>query len=223
MAKKQSRFLKQQKVFLGVGAVVVIAVLGYFMTLVITEVPLGDFIEGEHYIALESPRRIRGDKIEVMEFFSYGCAACNRFDPMIEDWVKENAATVKFVRTPMPASESWRLLARHYFAMVKLGLEEQYHADFFSAIHDRKLLLTTPAQLITWAEDNQIEGYQEAFESDEVQRRVASGEEMSRRYQVVSVPTLMVHGKYIVKPTGSIGQERMLDVLDHLIDTKLVP
>jgi thiol:disulfide interchange protein DsbA len=223
MPKKQSRFLKQQKIFLGVGAVVVIAILGYFMSLVITEVPLGNFIEGEHYTALESPRRIRGDKIEVMEFFSYGCAACDRFDPMIEGWVKENAATVKFVRTPMPASEAWRLLARHYYTMVKLGLEEQYHVDFFRAIHDRKLLLTTPARLITWAEDNQIEGYQEAFDSNEVKRRVTAGDEMARRYQVVSVPTLMVHGKYIVKPTSTVGQERMLDVLDHLIDTKLVP
>jgi len=223
MAKKKSRFLKQQKLFIGVGTLVVVAILAYFMTLVITEVPLGDFVAGEHYDVLENPRRIRGDEIEVMEFFSYGCAACNRFDPMIEGWVEENAVAVKFVRSPMPSSESWRLLARHYFTMVKLGLEEQHHVDFFSAIHDRQLNLSTPARLISWAEDNQIEGYQEAFESDEVRRRLTSSDEMSRRYQVVSVPTLMVHGKYIVKPTSTIGQARMLDVLDHLIETKLVP
>ncbi len=82
----------QQKIAVGAVAVIVIALIGYFSTLVVKDLPiLGNFVEGEHYTLLEKPRRIRGEKIEVMEFFSYGCIHCYNFDPDLTDWVEANS------------------------------------------------------------------------------------------------------------------------------------
>ena len=89
MARKESRFLKQQKIALGVVGIIVVAIVGYLTWLSVEESPLGEFVEGEHYLVIENPRRIRGDKIEVMEFFSYGCVHCFNFDPILDDWVED--------------------------------------------------------------------------------------------------------------------------------------
>ena len=222
MAKKQSRFVKQQKRFLMVGAAIVLAVLGYVFTLVVKDsIVSGDFVEGEHYQSVEKPRRIHSDKIEVMEFFSYGCIHCYRFDPMLSQWVEENGDKVNFVRSPLVASEGWMRFGRHYYTMEKLGLAEQYHMPFFREVQDRKLNVSNPERLAGWARDNDIEDYLDVYDSGEVRHKVALADQLSRRVQVASVPTLLIHGKYIVRTTESIGSSRMLDVADFLVAKEL--
>ena len=50
-----------------------VGVLGYFTFMVVDEQSNAKFEEGTHFETLATPRRVRGDAIEVMEFFSYGC------------------------------------------------------------------------------------------------------------------------------------------------------
>ena len=223
MAKKQSKFLKQQKIFAGVIAVVFLGVIGYASTLVFKDTPLGAFVEGEHYFIVDQPRRIRGDKIEVMEFFSYACAACYRFEPLINGWVADNQDAVKFVRSPLPANETWRRVTQHYYTMEKLGALEETHEKFFHAIHERKLNIGSPTRLAEWASDNDITGYEDAFGSADVKRKVTQADQLGKRMQVASVPTLLVQGKYLIRLNNSIGQARMLDVLDHLLELERTP
>jgi len=223
VAKKQSKFLKHQKIFAGAIAVVFLGVIGYASTLVIKESPLGEFVEGEHYSIIDQPHRIRGDKVEVMEFFSYACSACYRFEPLIKNWVSNNRDYVKFSRSPLPANETWRRVTQHYYAMEKLGVLEEKHDKFFHAIHDRKLNIGSPARLTEWANDNDMTGYEEAFNSSDVKRKVALADQLARRVQVASVPALLVQGKYVIRLKNSIGQARMLKILDHLIELEKKP
>jgi len=223
VAKKQSKFLKHQKIFAGAIAVVFLVVIGYVSTLVIKDSPLGEFVEGEHYSVIDQPRRIRGDKVEVMEFFSYACSACYRFEPLIKNWVSDKGDFVKFVRLPLPANETWRRVTQHYYAMEKLGVLEEMHDKFFHAIHDRKLNIGSSARLAEWASENDIAGYEDAFNSADVKRKVTLADQLARRFQVASVPTLLVQGKYMIRLENSIGQARMLEVLDHLIELEQTP
>ena len=112
----------QQKIAVSVVVAIVIALIGYFSTLVVKDTPfLGEFVEGEHYTLVESPRRIRGDKIEVMEFFSYGCIHCYNFDPGLTDWAESNSDRINFVRKPAISNDYWRILGRNFYTMDKLG------------------------------------------------------------------------------------------------------
>ena len=77
---KNATFLQRQKIAVIGFAVIVAAGLVWLMSLVVAERVSGEFIEGEDYLVLEEPRRVRGDAIEIMEFFSYGCIHCYSLD-----------------------------------------------------------------------------------------------------------------------------------------------
>jgi hypothetical protein len=50
---------------------------------------------------------------------------------------------------------------------------------------------------------------------------MAVADQMGRRLLVASVPTIIVHGKYMVRITRSVGVSRMLEVMDFLVNKEL--
>ncbi|XOV87502.1 MAG: thiol:disulfide interchange protein DsbA/DsbL [Pseudomonadota bacterium] len=219
MAKKGGKFLLWQKITVGAVAVLIVGVLGYLYTLVLTEAPLGEFVEGEHYTTLTDPRRVRGDKIEVMEFFSYACIHCYNFDPDLEAWAAANEDRVEFVRTPAVGSNFWRLLGRTYYTMAELGALKDNHTALFREIHDVRRPLDSPEKLTAWMVDRGVSenAFRSMFNSPLVNRHLETADQLARRLRVASVPTIVVNGKYMVNITSTVGTTRMLEVMDHLV------
>ncbi len=217
MVKKESRFLRQQKIALGVLLTLVIAIIGYFLFVVADDAPLGEFVEGEHYFLIDDPRRIRGDKIEVIEFFSYACVHCYNFDPELKDWVSGQGDRIEFVQMPALASDYWRLLGRNYYTMEKLGLLKSKHMAFFRSVHDGRVVYKTPEGLAAFF-DGDPEDYLQAYRSPEVNSKMALADTMARRLKIAAVPTIVIQGKYMVSTSASIGLTRMLEVMDYLVE-----
>ena len=220
MAKKQSRFLVAQKIGLGVFAAVLLSAVGYLFYVTLNDAPLGEFLEGEHYQVLENPRRIRGDQIEIMEFFSYGCVHCYNFDPILEDWAEDKGEAINFVRTPAVANDYWRILGRAYYVFQDMGIYEDRHMRFFRDIHEARRSFPTPEALFAYAEEEGLDrnAFEASYQSTAVNSAVNRADQMARRLQVAAVPTIVVQGKYVVRTTREIGPKRMLDVMDHLIE-----
>ncbi len=221
MARKSTRFLVQQKIALGVFIALAAAALGYLIWLLLQETPGGEFVEDEHYQLLEKPRRIRSDKIEVMEFFSYSCVHCYNFDPDLTAWAEKNKDIVTLVRTPAVPSDYWRLLGRGYYTMEQLGITREHHMPFFRAIHDTGQTFNSPERLFDYFERAGVEGYETAFHSPTVANQVARADQMNKRLQISTVPSLVVQGKYLVKTSRTIGPQRMLVVMDYLVQKEL--
>ncbi|MAV27388.1 MAG: hypothetical protein CMQ05_14950 [Gammaproteobacteria bacterium] len=222
---KNATFLRWQK-FAVIGfAVIVIAGFGWLMTLVLTEQVSGEFIEGEDYLVLEQQRRVRGDSIEVMEFFSYGCIHCYNLDPKLDDWVEDHGDTIRFVRTPVVANEYWRRLGAVYFALRETGQVRDLHTPFFDAIHVAQLHFPDDDSVADWIDNQGADGaaFVDVMTGSNVQRRVAGADRLARTARVASVPALLVHGKYVVRPTRDVSIQRMLQVADHLIERETRP
>ena len=219
MARKQSRVLKQQKIAAASLAAVALAVAGYLFWMTVDEAPQGEFIEGEHYLLIEDPRRIRSDTIEVMEFFSYACVHCYNFDPILVDWVQEQGEAINFIQTPAVASESWRLLGRNFLTYQELGEQDKYHMPFFRAVHDARRVFLNPESLSEFyaQQGGEEEAYLSAFNSAAVASALSKADRMARRLKVSAVPSIVIQGKYLVRTSGSVGPKRMLDVMDYLI------
>ena len=101
MSRKQSRFLKQQKIVFIVAAILFLAIIGYVSIVVLKDaVPFGNYVAGEQYTMLENPRRVRGNRIEVIEFFSYACPYCYRLEPELVAWVDENQDRINLYAVP---------------------------------------------------------------------------------------------------------------------------
>ena len=218
MAKKESKFLRQQKRAVGGLAVVVLAIVAYLSWLTASDANLDEIVEGEHYQLIENPRRIRGDKIEVMEFFSYACVHCYNFDPLIKDWAAERD-DITLVQTPAIANEYWRLLGRHYYALQAMGAPGENHMRAFRAIHEARQAFNGPEKMIQFAQSSGLdrESYEKAFNSTEVSNALNRADQMARRLRVAAVPTIIVQGKYLVRTSSTVGTRRMLQVIDHLV------
>jgi len=220
MAKRSSFLLKQKLAALSI-ALAALGSLLYLLVLSTTdESALGIFTEGKHYSVVESPRRIRGERVEVMEFFSYGCIHCYNFDDTLADWVNDRKDQVRFIRSPLVGNENWRLLGKHYYTLEQLKQTEQRHRSSFVAIHDKGKIFNRVESLADYFADDDLphQTYTSTFNSPAVSGQVGLADQLSRRFKISSVPTLVVHGKYKVGMTVDVGPNRMLEVVDHLIE-----
>jgi len=219
MTKRSSFLLKQKLAVISIPLIAVGSLI-YLVVLSMTDdTAQGIFREGQHYTLVENPRRIRGENIEVMEFFSYGCIHCYNFDEPLTNWANEKKDSIKLVRTPLMGNETWRLLGKHYNTLEQFDQMEQRHRSAFAAIHDRGKIFTNVENLAGFFTDDDLpyDPYISTFNSPIVNGQVNLADQLSRRFKISSVPTLVVHGKYKVAITADIGPNRMLEVVDHLI------
>ncbi|MBT3623777.1 MAG: thiol:disulfide interchange protein DsbA/DsbL [Gammaproteobacteria bacterium] len=223
MARKQSRVLVQQKIAAASLSGVVLAAAAYLFWMTIDDAPQGEFIEGEHYLLIENPRRIRSDQIEVMEFFGYACVHCYNFDPILADWVQEKSGSIKFIQTPAISSEYWRLLGQNFLTYQELGEQDKYHTPFFRAIHSGGRAFSDEESLSAFYEQlgGDKQTYINAFNSVGVASELSRADNMARRLKVAMVPSIVIQGKYLVRTSGSVGPKRMLDVMDYLVEKEL--
>ena len=96
------------------------------------------------------------DKIEIIEFFWYGCPHCYAFEPLLEQWVKTLPKNVEFIRQPAVFSEAWGKHAKAYYTAEALGIVDKVHNDFFDAIQNKKEPLDTEASLAKFFADHGV-------------------------------------------------------------------
>jgi len=221
MVRRKS-FVHQQKLMVAGFVVTILALIAYLTLETVTdEGAQGDFIAGIHYVELDKPRRIRGDAIEVMEFFSYGCIFCYRFDADLQDWASDKGDQVRLTQTPLIGSDQWRLLGAHYYALQDLDAPIALHQGTFRAIHDLGRKLNNPEDLADFVainSDIELDRYLIQIESDAVKAKVGLADRLSRQARITSVPQLVVQGRYRISSTVDVGPSRMLEVADYLIE-----
>ena len=108
--------------------------------------------EGKEYLRLKNPQPVEtGKKIEVIEFFSYGCPHCGEFEPILQGWLKSAPADVQFRRVPVMFQDRWVPLARIYYTLEALGEEARLSPEVFVAIHGKGLPLWQDKTFFDWA------------------------------------------------------------------------
>ena len=99
----------------------------------------GKLIEGRDYVRLQMPQPTEvADKVEVIEFFWYGCPACNQLEPLIKSWSKSLPADVNFRKVPAIFRDSWAPGARLFYTIEALNLP-QLHDAVFHAWHAERV------------------------------------------------------------------------------------
>lgn len=159
-------------------------------------------------------------KIEVLEFFSWGCPHCRDFNPLVQRWAQALPKDVAFKRVPVSFGRAaWANLARMFYALEGIGELQRLDAAVFAAIQDSRVNLYTEAAVLAWVRQQGVDArrFGEAFTSFSTETRVARAEQLSRAYKVDSVPLLTVAGRYKVVGQAARGQSGLLAVADELI------
>jgi thiol:disulfide interchange protein DsbA len=166
-----------------------------------------------------------GSRIEVLEFFWYGCPHCNALQPSLRVWLKQKPADVEFRRVPAVFDNSWLPLTWTFYALDSMGVVDKLHYDVFAAIHEQKIRLSDQAILFDWVAKHGVDRqkFAETYNSFGVKSRGMRSIEMTRTYDIPGTPALTVDGKYLVapsmilKPDKSVDYERYFQVLDQVI------
>lgn len=194
-----------------------LAVLGLLLT-----IPFGAVAappQGQPYIELPITLEVESpNKVEVREFFWYGCSHCYSLEPGIESWLKRKPANATFVRTPA-AVGSWALHAQAYYAFETLGVLERVHVPFFKAIHQQNRRFNNEAAIAQFAVEHGIDNarFREAFNSFGVRLKLDKARRLYEAAGIDGVPNLVIAGKYVTSPGIAGDPETMFKVVDELV------
>lgn len=189
--------------------------------------------EGTHYLELRQPVAGPPGKVEVVEFFWYGCGACNAFEPALQAWVKNLPPWVAFRHQHLFLRESSRQHQRLFFTLEAMGVESRFRGAIFSALHQRKLSLETPQQMVALLQPLGLDAAKflsswAAFEPGAFSagRIEAANRMASMAYQVASVPTLVIGGRFVTTPVDASERKpekpvgaAALRLADHFLST----
>jgi len=174
------------------------------------------------YSELNPPQPIDtdGKKIEVVEFFWYGCPHCYNLEPLIETWVKKLPPDVEFRRIPAVFNERWAHDAAIYYTFEALGVLEKVHRPFFDAIH-RDHLRTDDQQAMTeWLSRHGVDPkkFFDTMKSFGVQSKMRRAAQLSVAYKIDGTPAMAVQGRYTVSADQGGSREGMLDTVSYLVN-----
>ncbi|MBE0437040.1 MAG: thiol:disulfide interchange protein DsbA/DsbL [Methylomicrobium sp.] len=173
------------------------------------------------YEVLSTPQPTQNpDKVEVIEFFWYGCPHCYHLEPHLNKWLKTKPDNVDFIRQPAIFSSLWEKHAKAYFTAEALGIADKVHAAFFDAIQNKKQKLESEDQLLKFFSEHGVTevDFRNAYNSFPVDYKVRQAKTMAARYGVNGVPALIINGKY--RTSGSLAktQQNMIEVMNRLIE-----
>lgn len=178
------------------------------------------YTEGVEYKALPPQPTDSGDKIEVLEFFWYGCPHCYTFEPYIKAWKKAKPANVEFSRVPAIFRPDWEVQARTYYALTNMGAIEDLHEKIFAAIHNDKKKLNTKEQLTDFVVQNGVDRkkFEEEYKSFSVDTMVRKAKKKQTAFKIQGVPSIVVNGKYLSSGSLSGSYENLIKILDFLVE-----
>jgi thiol:disulfide interchange protein DsbA len=182
----------------------------------------GGPIEGRQYIRLTQPVAVGAEpgKIEVIEFFWYGCPHCNAFEPTLEAWVRQLPADVAFRRVPVAFSaEPFTAHQRIFYALDSLGLVAALHRKVFYAIHNDRMRLDQPAEISAFMAKNGVDAakFMEAYGSFGTQAKLRQANQLVDGYKIDGVPALGIQGRFYTSGTLAGDNGRALAVADFLV------
>ena len=179
-----------------------------------------EFVEGTHYEVLETPLRTANpDKIEVMEFFWYGCGHCYNFEPLITQWKKQIPEDVEFVGSPATWNKPMELHAMAYYTAEVMGVLDIMHNVIFQAMNvDRKRLGSEDEIAELFAANGVDEAeFRKTFNSFGVGSQTRQANSRVRSAKITGTPELLINGKYRINTRAAGSQANMLKIADFLI------
>jgi thiol:disulfide interchange protein DsbA len=180
--------------------------------------------EGKNYFLVDPPQpTASGDKVEVLEVFSYACPHCAHFQPTAEEIRKSLPEGAVFVYMPAVFNPSWEPYARAYYAAESLGVLDKTHQELFDALHRDHQQLRTIDDLSTFYAQHGVDKakFIATASSFEVESKLQRAAQIVKADGVDGTPSIIVNGKYRVTGVSAGGYPQMVQVVDFLVQKEL--
>ena len=179
-----------------------------------------EYVEGTHYELINpAVRTADSEKIEVAEFFWYGCGHCYTFEPVLTQWKKGLAEDVDFRGSPAIWNAKMEIHASAFYTAEVLGVLDTMHPIIFQAMNVDGKRLSSESEIKELFTANGVaaDDFDKAFNSFGVSSQVRQANSRARAAKITGTPALMVNGKYQISTRQAGSQAGMLKVADYLI------
>lgn len=176
---------------------------------------------GREFTPINPPVASPADKIEVVEFFSYGCPHCSDFHPIIGSWVAKLPKDVSFRRIPVSFNRpEWARLAKIFYSLEATGNLAKLDTAVFIALHEERVSFKTDDAVFKWVAGKGADAkkFTDVFTGFSMQSRVQRGDKDASAAGIGGVPSLMVDGKYLINNKEAASYEDLLRITDLVID-----
>lgn len=186
------------------------------LLLISTQV-FADIQAGRDYKEVTPAQTARsGEKIEVLEFFFYGCSHCFHLHPKLTAWEKKMPKDVELILVPTIFRDSWEPMARTYYALEAIGQLQRVHDELFAAWNINNIDLSDEARILDFLGPRGVDRakFSAAYNSFSMGSKISRSNQMVRDFGIRGTPTVIVDGKYAV--TG-LSPDETIRVLNELI------
>lgn len=182
--------------------------------------PSRDFQEGRDYQVLSHPQPVSsGARVEVLEFFYYGCPVCYEAEPHVARWLLTAGPSVAIHRVPAVFTDSSESFARTFYTLSAMNQIARLHWPIYDNHHFDGKQLNEEKNIVEWVSHNGVDRdrFVELWHSQQIAAQVASAKKALETYEVKAVPTFIIDGKYLAtsRVTGSV--KSMMEVVDYLV------
>ena len=171
------------------------------VVLFISGAALADAQLGKDYSLLNPAQPTGTKKIEVLEFFFYGCSHCFHLHPLLSAWEKTMPKDVELTFVPTIFRDSWEPMANTFYALESMGQQQQLHDALYRAWNEENLALTDADKIADFVAKHGVDRakFTAAYNSFSMQSKVTRAKQMIRSYGINGTPTLVVDGKYVIE------------------------
>ncbi|MFC4819682.1 thiol:disulfide interchange protein DsbA/DsbL [Dokdonella ginsengisoli] len=183
--------------------------------------PAAGWEAGKNYFAIDPPQpTASGDKVEVLEVFSYACSHCANFQPYAEQLKASLPAYASFGYMPAVFNAQWEPFARAYYAAQSLGVLDKTHQALFDALHRDRVPLRTIDDLAGFYAQHGVDKakFLSAANSFEVESKLSRARELVKNFGVDGTPSIVVAGKYRVTAQSAGGYPKLIELVDYLAE-----
>ena len=161
-----------------------------------------------------------GERVEVIEFFYYGCPVCYEAQPHIAKWLMRSGPGIAMVRVPAAFTDSSDSFARTFYTLSAMNQIARLHWPVYDNHHFDGKQLNEEKNITDWVASNGVDRakFSELWNSDEIKARVESAKKALDTYQVKGVPTFIIDGKYVTSAKQAGGTKEMMRVVEYLVE-----
>lgn len=177
-------------------------------------------VAGREYQVLNPPRPVStGERIEVLEFFYYGCPICYEAQPHLARWLLKAGSDIGMVRVPASFTESSESFARTFYALGALNQIARLHWPIYDNHHFDDKRLNDEKNVTEWVGGNGVDAgrFRELWHSAQIKAQVEAAKKALVTYDIQGVPTFVIDGKYVTSARLAGGVKEMMQVVDFLV------
>ncbi len=202
----------------GIAGVAALSSLGVMPSLALAQ---GGLVEGKDYQKIKTPLQMaKTGKVEVVEFFWYGCPHCFAFEPDIEPWIAKLPADVHFRRSAVAFDALKEIHQQIYYTWEALGVVDTMHTKTFNRFHVQHKPINRESDMLQFAQENGLDvaKVKEAWNSFGVQTKMRQAKQLSEDYGIDGVPEIGVQGRFLTSPSMAGDGPKALVAASFLIN-----